>query len=255
MSLEAKFHVIVDGTTGDTYLQPVEARLGGSQFTTSGSVVNIKGKGHRIDLDLDVTHCQLADFLKLAVKTTPPVMTALVTTRSKLSIRGGKASVLGRLGLDGGFTLADIHFSNPNVQDKVDMLSLRAQGRPKEAKPGAADVVPSMRGRFVLSAGILQFGDLDYKMPGADVNLTGEYSLDGQTFEFHGKVLTKASISQMVDSWWKSLLLEPASLIFRKKGGGASIPVAISGTNGKPKFGIKLPGRHSNEKSAKSNSH
>ena len=245
--LHAKFHVIVDGTSGDTYLQPVEAVLGKSQFTTSGSIINIKGKGHRIDLDLDVKDCRLEDFLKLAVKTTPPVMTALVTTKAKLQIQAGKQDILEKLGLEGQFTLARIHFTNTDVQDKVDMLSLRAQGRPKEAKPGAPDVAGSMQGTFTLAAGLLTFSNLNYEMPGADVDLTGEYSLDGQKFEFRGHVLTKADIAHMVASSWKSFLLEPASLLFRKKGGGASIPVAISGTQGKPKFGIELMKKHGSE--------
>ena len=104
-----------------------------------------------------------------------------------------------------------------------------------------------MQGRFILNAGVLQFSELAYELPGANVNLLGEYSLDGQKFEFHADVLTKASISQMVDSWWKSLLLQPASLMFKKKGGGADIPVTISGTKGKPKFGIDILNRSDKE--------
>jgi hypothetical protein len=248
--LHTRFHAIVDGTSGDTYLQPIDAQLGGSHFTTSGAVINIKGKGHRIALDIDVRDCHLQDFLALAVKTEPPVMTALISTKSKLQIRPGPESVSQKLGLDGQFTLTKIHFTSAEVQDKVDMLSLRAQGKPKQAKSGASDVASQMKGRFVLSAGILQFSGLTYKLPGADVNLLGEYSLDGQKFEFHGRVLTNASISQMVDSWWKSLLLQPASLIFKKKGGGADIPVSISGTKGKPIFGIDVLG-HSPDKNTK----
>jgi hypothetical protein len=45
--LHTLFHAIVDGTSGDTYLRPVDAQLGGSHFTTSGAVINIKGKGNR----------------------------------------------------------------------------------------------------------------------------------------------------------------------------------------------------------------
>jgi len=33
-----RFSAIVDGTSGDTYLQPVKAKLGESQFTCSGEV-------------------------------------------------------------------------------------------------------------------------------------------------------------------------------------------------------------------------
>jgi AsmA-like protein len=251
MPLSTRFHAIVDGTSGDTYLLPVDARLGESHFTTRGTVINIKGKGHRVALDVDVNDCRLQDFLALAVKTEPPVMTALIDMKSKLEIRPGTESVSQKLGLDGHFTLKKIHFTNPDVQDKVDMLSLRAQGKPEKAKSGATDVASQMHGRFILHAGVLQFSDLAFNLPGANVTLLGQYSLDGQKFEFHGRVLTKASISQMVDSWWKSLLLEPASLMFKKKGGGADIPVQISGTKGKPKFGIDVFNRMSGQKGEK----
>src|SRR5438046_2558616 len=52
--LHTQFHAVVDGTTGDTYLEPVNAKLRNSSFTTSGAVINVKGRGHRIDLDVDV---------------------------------------------------------------------------------------------------------------------------------------------------------------------------------------------------------
>src|SRR3954453_3653925 len=67
--LHTEFHAVVDGTSGDTYLQPVKAKLGTSNFTTRGAVINIKGKGHTINLDVDIPAGQLSDFLRLAVKT------------------------------------------------------------------------------------------------------------------------------------------------------------------------------------------
>jgi hypothetical protein len=120
------------------------------------------------------------------------------------------------------------------------MLSLRAQGRPSEAQPGAADVRSSMHGAFALSRGLLTFHDLDYELPGARVHLVGEYTLDGQRFDFAGKVRTDAKLSQMIASWWKSLLLKPVDPFFHKNGAGAEIPVKIMGTQSAPKFGLDL---------------
>lgn len=244
MHLHTKFHAIVDGTSGDTYLHPVDAILGDSHFTTSGAVVNIKGRGHRIDLDVDVPGDRLQDFLKLSVKTEPPVMSAIITTKAKLQIPPGDRSVSQKMSMQGRFTLRNIHFSNPSVQDKVDMLSLRAQGHPHQARPGAADVNSRMTGTFRMSAGALTFDDLSYSLPGAQVNLIGVYSLDGQHFDFHGKVLTDASLPHMVDNFWASLALRAVSPFFHRKGGGAEIPVSISGTRSAPKFGLDLFGHH-----------
>jgi hypothetical protein len=120
------------------------------------------------------------------------------------------------------------------------MLSLRAQGDPKAAKPGAEDVHSQMVGQFVMEDGKLSFSKLNYSLPGADVMLTGEYTLNGEKFEFEGKVRTKAKVSQMVASKWKSILLKPVDPFFAKDGAGAVIPVKVSGTKSAPKFGLDL---------------
>jgi hypothetical protein len=238
--LHTQFSAIVDGTTGDTYLQPVNAKLGASEFSCQGAVVNIKGQGHTIDLDVDVPAGHIQDFLQLAVKTQPVVMTGVLTMKTKLHIRPGKESVTQKLGLKGTFALEQIHFTNPEVQDKVDMLSLRAEGHPKEAKPGAEDVTSRMTGRFLMGDGKLTLDDLHYVLPGATVQLAGVYSLDGKKFDFTGKVRTQAKLSQMVASRWKSWTLKVADPFFHKHGAGAEIPVKVTGTNTAPKFGLNL---------------
>jgi hypothetical protein len=240
LPLHTKFHAIVDGTSGDTYLQPVEARLGGSEFTCSGAIVNVKEKGHVIDLDVTVPNGRIQDFLALAVKTQPVVMTGRLQMKTKLHISPGSESVSRKIGLKGGFTLQQIHFTNPEMEDKVDMLSLRAQADPKDAKPGAEDVHSQMAGEFVMGDGKLTFSKLDYALPGATVGLSGVYSLDGDQFEFAGKVRTDAKVSQMVASRWKSMLLKPVDPFFHKNGAGAEIPVKVSGTKSAPKFGLDL---------------
>jgi hypothetical protein len=240
MSLHTQFSAIVDGTTGDTYLQPVNAKLGASEFSCQGAVVNIKGQGHTIDLDVDVPAGRIQDFLQLAVKTQPAVMTGVLAMKTKLHIRPGKESVTQKLGLKGNFTLKQIHFTNPEVQDKVDMLSLRAEGRPKEAKPGAEDVSSYMTGKFLMGSGKLNLKDLHYTLPGATVQLEGVYTLDGKKFEFTGKVRTDAKLSHMVASRWKGWALKVADPFFHKHGAGAEIPVKVTGTNAAPKFGLNL---------------
>jgi hypothetical protein len=240
MPLHTKFHAIVDGTSGDTYLQPVDAKLRSSEFTCNGEIINVKGKGHIVDLDANVPNGSVQDFLELAVKTRPVIMTGRLTMKTRLHIPPGKESVSKRIGLKGSFTLRAIHFTNPEVQDKVDMLSLRARGRAKEAMPGAEDVKSQMQGQFVLHSGLLSFNRLTYALPGADVSLAGEYSLDGSQFDFGGKVRTKAELSNMVATWWKSWLLKPVDPFFKKNGAGAEIPVKITGTKGAPQFGLDL---------------
>jgi len=248
MPLETTFQAVVDGTSGDTYLQPVDAKLGESRFSARGAVITIKGKGHRIQLDINIPAGRIQDFLNLAVKTRPPVLTGRIASKTQLIIEPGKASVTRKLKSRGSFELRTIYFTNPQVQDKVDMLSLSARGEPKEAKPGAEDVVSRMSGDFAIGSGEIAFSKLNYDLPGAQVHLTGAYSMDGQKFDFTGKVMTKATLRKMVATWWKSWLLTPISPFFKKDGAGTEIPVKISGTSSEPKFGLDLhfPG-HSND--------
>src|SRR6202000_933735 len=104
--------------------------------------------------------------------------------KAKLNIPPGKQSVTQKIGIQGQFVLTGVHFSNPQVEDKVDMLSMRAQGKPGQARPGAPDVHSQIRGAFVLRTGQLTFSNLDYMLPGATVNLAGQYTLDGRKFDF-----------------------------------------------------------------------
>ncbi|WP_263382514.1 AsmA-like C-terminal region-containing protein [Granulicella arctica] len=251
MPLHTKFAAVVDGTSGDTYLNQVEARLGGTNFMTKGTVISEKGKGHRIELDVDVPHGRIQDFLQLAIKTEPVIMNGSLQMKAKIHIRPGPERVAEKLGLKGDFTVQEIHFSNPAVQDKVDMLSERAQGNPKAAKPGAEDVRSRLAGTFTMDGGKLNFSKLGYVLPGGNIDMEGVYSLDGAQFDFHGKVRMEAKISQMVASRWKSLLLKPVDPFFRKDG-STEIPVKISGTKSEPKFGLDLGHKDKDETKGKS---
>jgi hypothetical protein len=241
MPLSTEFQAIVDGTSGDTYLENIQAKLGISEFSCQGTVINVKGQGHKIDVKTDVPNGQIADFLGLAVKASPTPMTGLLTLQAKLQIPPGKQSVSQKMTLQGGFTLRQIHFTNPSIEDKVDLMSLRAQGKTDDLRPGAPDVTSTMKGQFAMRDGALAFSKLDYILPGGNVHLTGHYAMDGRKYEFTGKVRTKAEVSQMVASEWKSLLLKPLDPVFKKHGWGTEVPIKVSSDeNGKPKFGFPL---------------
>ncbi len=242
--LHTDFHAIVDGTSGDTYLDAVRARLGSSAFTCRGKIVNENGRGHRIDLDVDIPDGQVRDFLQVAVKTQPPILSGRLRMKARLIIPPGQESVSRRIEVRGHFAMHTVHFSNRKVQDKVDMLSVRAQGHPDQANPGAPNVPSQISGSFALARGQLAFPRLDYDLPGANVALAGAYTLDGRQFDFTGTVRTDARLSQMTASWWKSLLLKGVDPFFHKHGAGAEIPVSVSGTNTAPKFGLNFGGRH-----------
>jgi hypothetical protein len=172
-------------------------------------------------------------------------MSGAVTMKAKLHIPPGKMRVSQKLGLAGHLTIQNVELSNAGWQDRVDGLSLRAQGKPKEAKAAGSDrqanVASQMAVTFSLGNALMTVDSLQYQIPGAQVNLDGVYSLDGNVFEFKGHVRTDAMASQMVTGW-KSALLRPFDPLFRRGGAGLELPIAISGTKGDVKFGLALRG-------------
>jgi len=236
--LHTDFHAIVDGTSGDTYLQPVKAKLLTTWLTANGSVVRTKDpQGHHVELDVVIEKGKIEDLLKLAVHTDPPIMTGAVRLKTKFDLPPGEPDVANRLKLSGNFEVSGAHFTNDKIQGKIDALSMRSQGKPKLAQDNIPDNVNSdLTGTFGLDDGLISFSQLDFRIPGTRVDLTGTYSLDGNQFDFHGKARMDAKLSQMVTGW-KSILLKPADPFFSKNGAGTEIPVKITGTKSEPHFG------------------
>lgn len=240
--LHTDFHAIVDGTDGDTYLDPVKAKVLHSSFTAKGKIVRLTEPRHGHDIELDVVlgQANIEDLLTLGVKTDPPIMTGTVAMKTNLSLPPGTADVANRLRLAGSFRIPQGHFTNEKVQDRIDSLSLRGQGKPKLAAQAAPPDVPSdLQGTFRLSAGVLSFSLLHFQVPGTHADMTGRYSLDGDTFDFHGLLKLDAKLSQMTTGW-KSILLKPVDPFFHKHGAGAEVPFKITGTRDEPHFGLDL---------------
>jgi hypothetical protein len=240
MPLHTKFHAIVDGTNGDTHLQPVDAMLAHSHIVASGDVVRAQGMpGHDITLDVTVGPAKIDDLLKLGVKTEPPVMTGDLTMHTKLHLPPGKESVIAKLRLQGNFQITNVHFTNEKLQAKVDELSLRGQGRPKEVKEPHPDFASAMQGNFALDAQKITISGLDYTVPGARVAMNGVYTLDGEQFNFQGTARLDAKVSEMVTGW-KSVMLKLADPYFMKNGAGTEVPISVTGTRSEPHFGVDL---------------
>jgi AsmA-like C-terminal region len=237
--LHTEFHAIVDGTSGDTYLRPVKATFLHTSFTASGSIIRMRtAHGHDIELDVVLDRARIEDLLRLGVRTNPPVMNGAVQMATRLSLAPGDATVADRLKLAGTFHVPDGHFTNQKVQKKLDSLSLRSRGKPKQARDNPDEDVPvDLQGVFSLKDGLLSFSFLHFLVPGTHVDMTGTYGLDGQKFDFHGKARMDAKVSQMTTGW-KSILLKPVDPFFRKDGAGTEVPVRVTGTESEPHFGL-----------------
>jgi len=252
VALYTQFHAIVDGTNGDTYLQPVQAHFRNTWFTCQGSVVRIPQQGHRIILQISMTHARIEDLLWLAVNSSPPVITGAVRMNTGFDLPPDPShtlTVAHRLGLKGNFIVNGVRFSNAETDRKIDSISLRTQGKPKDANslkdkdgriiPDEVDLPATLSANFTLQRSLLNLDPGEFKVPGMDATFTGSYSLDGQRFDFSGNAKLDATVSQMFTGW-RSMLLKPIDPLFKKHGAGTYVPFHVGGTKEAPKFGLEL---------------
>ncbi len=247
--LETEFHATVDGTNGDTWLQPVHATLGQSRFTAEGKIVGVPAEvlpngttrpgGHEIALNVIVDSGRAEDFLCLASKSGAPLMTGTLSVRTTLEIPPGAEPVQEKMKLNGSFVLEDVTFTSTKFQHGVGELSRRGQGQPKDANNAGAQVRSVIASDLTMASGVITLPNLKYTVPGAEIDLAGTYGVDGGTLNFKGTARTQATVSKMVGGW-KGMLLKPADRLFRTNGAGTLVPIHIGGTEQNPRFGIDL---------------
>ncbi len=250
LPLHTEFHAHVDGTNGDTWLEPVNATLGQSHFTAEGKVVGVPPGtasngtatpgGHEIALNVKVNGGRMEDFLRLTSKNGTPLLTGTLALKTMLQISPGSAPVEERLKLKGSFTLEDAQFTDIKVQNEVSDLSLRGQGRSGEVQRGdGADVRSAMQSDFTMTGGVITLSDLEYTVPGAEIDLKGTFGVEDGLLNFAGRAKMQATVSAMVGGW-KGALLKPADRLFEKDGAGTDVPIHVEGTREQPKFGVDL---------------
>jgi hypothetical protein len=237
--LSTVYHAIVDGTNGDTLLEQIDATFLQSSLTARGAVLDGPPgqKGRTVSLDIQMTKARIEDLMRMAVNTRTAPMTGGLQLTTKFLLPPGDNDVADRLRLNGRFSLSHARFTDHGVQAKIVELSHRGRGRKvDEVKESVAS---DFQGRFVLGGGRLDLSNLQFAVPGAQVRLAGTYALKRQTLAFKGNLLMDAKISQTVGGW-KSLLLKVVDPLFKKDGGGSSVPIKIDGTRDDPKFGLDV---------------
>ena len=236
MALHTDFIAIVDGTNGDTVLTNVTAKFLHTTLVTHGEVVDVypKVKGRTIALDATSNDARIEDLLALAVKSDRQVMTGSAELRTKILIPERDEDLVDRLQLDGQFGLGQVHFTSSAVQGKVDSLSRRGQGKPKDQD--ISEETSNLTGRFKMANGAIDFSNLSFGVEGASIVLAGSYNLDSGQLDFRGKLRLQAKLSQTMTGW-KSVVLKPFNPFFEGKNGGTEIPIKITGTRGHPSFG------------------
>jgi len=224
----------VDGTNGNTILQPVVARLGTTDFTTGGGVIKHEKHAKRaIALSVSMKDGNLRDLLTLAMKGSP-FMEGRISLETKIDIPPLAEKVREKLLLDGGFRISQARFLRSRIQQQINTFSHRGQGRPEIEE--TVEVPSGLAGMFRMADEVITFHSLSFAVPGAGVDFTGKYNLKEDDVDFHGTLRLQAKVSETMTGW-KRWLLKPIDPFFSKQGAGTLLNIQVTGTSKEPKFG------------------
>jgi len=148
-----------------------------------------------------------------------------------------------RVRLTGDFNIDPARFSSPNTQEHVDQLSERARGEKDKKKDHDADddssgferVITGLHGHVTLKNGTATFSEISFRVPGAEADMNGTYNLLDKQVSLHGKMRMQATVSQATTGA-KSFFLKVLDPLFKKKGAGSEVNVAMTGTYGHTRF-------------------
>jgi len=236
--LATQFHAVVDGTNGNTYLQPVDAHFLNSSVVAIGEVAGHKGvKGKTINLDIDIHNSRVQDMLALATPPSKPMLTGGLTAKAKLVIRPGNEKVLEKIQLKGTFKVNDARFASEKTKDTVASLSRRAQGRPDDLS--IQDVPADMSGTFALRNATLSFSKLTFEIAGVNAEVKGSYGLKSETLNFTGEIKLQAHVSQTMKGA-KRILFKPIDPLFARHNAGTYLPINVTGKRDDPQIKLDL---------------
>jgi hypothetical protein len=236
--LVVNYVALVDGTNGDTTLENVDGMLGPSRILARGAIVKVDGvNGRRITLDTETRGGRLEDFVRLTTRVQDSPLTGLVDVKARLDIPPGDRDVIDKIDLNGTFTVAKAQFTSDAIQDRVDELARRGQGRPKDGE--IDDVASDFRGTFRLRDARLTLSPLTFRVEGATVRLNGNYDTNTELLNFKGELRLQAKASQ-TQTGWKRLVLKIFDPMLDGEGAGTLLPISITGTKDQPKFGADI---------------
>jgi hypothetical protein len=235
LPLKTSYEALVDGTNGDVQLQRVDVDLGKSHFTTRGLVEGTKGiKGKRIVLNVTSKAADLGELLRLASKGKSAANGTLVIDTA-FDLPQGKGKLLDRLELEGSVRAERVTFANDAVQQKIDELSRRGQGRPEDVS--IDDVASRLATKFTLRKGVFTYQGLSFAVQGAAVKLDGTHSLRSKAVDLSGVVMLNATVSN-TQTGWKSWLLKPFDPLFKKDGAGTRLVIKVAGSQDQPQVAV-----------------
>ena len=237
LPLQTAYEAVVDGTKGDVELKHVDVTLGKSKFDARGLIEGTKGvKGKRVVVNVKSNSASLGELLRFVSKTQAAAEGVLIIDAA-MDLPQGKANVLERVRLEGSVRAERVKFTKDVVQDKIDDLSRKAQGRPTDTT--IDEVASQLATKFALENGVFTYQGLSFKIQGASVQLAGTHSLRSRVVDLSGVALLDATVSQ-TQTGYRSWLLKPFDPLFKKNGAGTRLVITVAGTQDQPKIALDV---------------
>ena len=129
LRLRTDFQAVVDGTTGDTFLQGVTAKFWKTTVSAGGSVAadaNHEGKTARIDLAAH--NARIEDLLRLFARSERAPMSGPVSFSARVALPPEGRPFLEKLSLQGDFGIDQGTFTKNDTREAVNSLSKGARG-------------------------------------------------------------------------------------------------------------------------------
>jgi AsmA-like protein len=239
--VKTAFHAFINGLNGDVHLEHVAAGFRKTTVTAEGNIAGTPGgHGKAAQLDLFVTNGRIQDVLHLFVSETRPPLNGVTSFRAHFSWPPGDSSFLQKIRLTGDFGIAGGQFTKGSTQSDVADLSDRARGEKSEDNPeDPDDIVSNLSGHVDLRRAVATLSDISFEVPGALAKMQGTFNLENHKVDLHGTLKTDAEFSHMI-SGFKSVLLKPFNVFFKKKHVGAVVPVHLIGTYEHPETGMDI---------------
>jgi hypothetical protein len=247
VQLQTKFHAVVNGENGDTFLQDVAATFGKTTVSSVGSVAGRPGQsGKTASFELAVNEGRIQDLLLLFARSKRAPMSGIVGFHTKVDIPPGDRPFLAKVKLQGDFGINAGSFAKGETQNGVNRLSdssLRAgnhQSTPKD-EDSPETVLSDLKGHVELDNGTARLSNLSFSVPGALAQMHGTYNLISEKIDLHGTLEMHSEPSDATQGI-KAVMLRVLDPFFKKKPIGYVMPVEITGTYSHPSFGLDLGG-------------
>jgi len=250
--LAADFHAFIDGTNGDVQLERVTAAFLKTHVLAKGRIAGQSGRhGKTAAIDLSVQDGRIQDVLRLFVREPKPPFNGISSFRAHVVIPPGNRPFVEKVWLIGDFGIEGGQFAKASRQKEIDTFSDKARGAKPDEQLEDEDperVISNVAGHVELRDATATFLNSSFTIPGAFAEMHGTYNLQSEAIDLHGTLRTDAELSRM-SSGFKSVLLKPFDVFFKRKHAGAVVPVHLIGTYKDPQPGLDLPVKSSSDKS------